>query len=191
VIKNCLLLAVSLLGLAMLGCETSSVRDAGRVPSVSDSAFVRGLDALTNSQEGTLVSVSYWNGWQAVFENRSSGTCSAYIWNGVAFNKLQDSVIARGDICSIFSQFEPLDRNYRFASIEYLRAFEATRSWTRADSLVFYFPVPSLLAIRQGGHVRPIWILPFRYSVLTGGLVGVLADTGDVLRSVTLEDLKR
>jgi hypothetical protein len=72
------------------------------------------------------------------------------------------------------------------ASIDYSQVLELTKSWKRMNKTFLDFPVPSLMAINLSGRVRPVWVLPYRMYP-NEGLVGVLADDGQILQSIKLD----
>lgn len=80
----------------------------------------------------------------------------------------------------------PLDSAYRAASLDYSQVLDTKKDWKMINKPLHVLPVPSLMAIKIKGTVRPLWVLPYR-SWPGEGNAAVLADDGSLLKSVRLD----
>jgi len=110
-----------------------------------------------------------------------------FAWKGSGFEELKSSPLLKSSLpAEVYDHLEPLGNIYQTASLDYAQVLDSNKSRRMMNKTFLELPVPSLMAIKLKGRVRPIWLLPYRMYP-NEGLVGILADDGTMLKSIKLD----
>lgn len=150
--------AVVLVGIA--SCDVSIPEHARNTATVSDPHFTRALDTITSRSGTVLVCVSYWNGWQAIVRGQDRRNYKAHIWNGDKFQEAGDSPLIKASLTEdVYDHLEPLGAAYQTAHLDYSQVLGTNKDWKLMSKTLNVLPVPSRMAIKLHGRVRPLWVL--------------------------------